>query len=157
MPKSFGKNVREKIVSHLIKSKLVIVGIPAIIKNSRGEILLGKREKNAVYYPSTWGLPGGLMDRGESIDKAIRRELKEELGVSSNVIKHGKIFNSLPTKECQIHSINIPVYCEIKGAPKSEDETSEVKWFKPEEIKKMKLAYRHKEILKEEGIIKWKK
>jgi 8-oxo-dGTP pyrophosphatase MutT (NUDIX family) len=32
--------------------------------------------------------------------------------------------------------------------------TSEVKWFKPSEIKKMKLAYTHKEILKKEGLLK---
>ncbi|MBU2503639.1 MAG: NUDIX hydrolase [Nanoarchaeota archaeon] len=149
--------IRGKIISSLMKSKLVIVGIPAIIKNSKGEILLGKREKNAPFYPSTWGLPGGLMDKGESIDGAIKREIKEELGVSSKVIKYGKIFNSLPTKECPIHSINIIAYCEIKGTPKPKDETSELKWFKPEEIKKMKLAYHHKEILKNEDVIKWKK
>ena len=32
--------------------------------------------------------------------------------------------------------------------PKPKDETQEVKWFKPQELKKMKLAYTHNEILK---------
>ena len=33
------------------------------------------------------------------------------------------------------------------------DETSEVKWFSIKELKKIKLAHNHKEILEKEGLI----
>jgi hypothetical protein len=50
--------------------------------------------------------------------------------------------------------VDIPFYGKIiKGIPKAKDETKEIKWFKLSEIKNMKLAYSHKEILKGEGLI----
>lgn len=137
----------------LLINKKVTPGVPAIIKNSKGEILLGKRSKNILLYPGYWGLPGGLIEYGETIEHAIKRELKEELGVDSEFIKYGKPYTNLPSKEFPFHDISLSVYCRLKEVPKPKDETSEVKWFKPEEIRKMKLAYNHKEILEGEGII----
>ncbi len=137
----------------LLVNKRIIPGVPAIIKNSRGEILLGKRGKNLLTYPGYWGLPGGLIEYGETIKQAIKRELKEELGVDSEFIKYGMLYEALPAKRFHFHYLNIPAYCRLKGKPKPGDETSEIRWFKPKEIKKMKLAYKHKEILKQEGLI----
>jgi len=133
--------------------KFVILGVPGIIQNSRGEILLGKRSGTAPFYPLNWGLPGGLVDYGETLEQAIRREIKEEIEVDSKVIKHGKPFNDRPSKKSRLHAINIPMYCKIIGKPKVADETCEVRWFSPKEIRKMRLAYKHKEILKQEGLI----
>jgi hypothetical protein len=42
----------------------------------------------------------------------------------------------------------------ISKTPKPKDETSEIRWVKPSEIKKMKLAYNHKQILEREGLLK---
>jgi mutator protein MutT len=67
----------------LLFNKRVTPGVPAIIRNSKGEILLGKRDKNSLTYPDYWGLPGGLIEYGETVEQAIKRELKEELGVDS--------------------------------------------------------------------------
>lgn len=141
-------------LAKILKNKYAMAGVPVIIKNSKGEILLGKREKDAPCYPNMWGLPGGIIEYNETIEQTAKRELKEEIGINVRIIKYGKPFNQLPKKQCPIHSINIPVYCKIqKNKPKPKQETSEVKWFKPKQIKKMNLAYSHKEILKQEGII----
>jgi mutator protein MutT len=138
----------------LLFNKHVTPGVPAIIRNSRGEILLGKRSKNMPYYPDYWGLPGGLIEYGETVESTIKRELKEELGVDSKFIKYGKPFMNLPTKQHKIQDISIVVYCKILGEPKPKDETSEIRWFKPDEIKNMKLAYSHEKILEEEGLLR---
>ncbi len=137
----------------LLFNKKVTPGVPAIIRNSKDEILLGKRDKNLLTYPNYWGLPGGLIEYGETVEQAIERELKEELGVDSKFIKYGRPLMNLPTKEYPEQSLSITVYCKILEEPKPKDETSEVKWFKPKEIKEMKLAYNHKEILEQEGLI----
>lgn len=137
----------------LLFNKRVTPGVPAIIINPKGEILLGKRERNMPLYPDYWGLPGGLIEYGETIEEAIKRELKEELDVDSKLIKYGKPYLSLPSKKYRIQDISIVVYCKIKGPPKPKDETSEIRWFKPKEIRKMDLAYDHKKILKQEGLI----
>lgn len=140
----------------LIKQKFVYVGVPVIIVNSKGEILLGKRGKEMVAYPSMWGLPGGMPEYGEKLSDAAKREVKEELGVDVEIIKKGKnSYENPPSKECKFHSVDIIFYGKIiNGTPKAKDETSEIKWFKPSEIKEMKLAYGHKRILEGEGIIK---
>jgi 8-oxo-dGTP diphosphatase len=137
----------------LLFNKRVVPGVPAIIRNSKGEILLGKRDSNMVCYPDFWGLPGGLIEYSETIEEAIKRELKEELGVNSEIIKYGKPIMNKSTKECPSQYLDTPVYCKIFEEPKPKDETSDVRWFKPKEIKDMKLAYNHNKILEEEGLI----
>ena len=138
----------------MLRNRYVLAGAPAIIINSKKEILLGKRSKNSLYYPSTWGLPGGVIDYNESAEDAVKRELKEELGIIVKIMKTGKPSMILPNKEYPLQVLEIPFYCKIiRGKPKAKDETSEVKWFKPKEIRKMKLAYSHKKILKQEKLI----
>jgi len=144
-----------RFLSKFFEQRFVWVGVPVIIRNSRGEILLGKRKPSSPYYPNYWGLPGGLVDRNEKIEGAAIREVKEELGVKIKVTKQSKkIYEVFPTKQSKLHTINVVFYASIvSGIPKPKDETVKVKWFKPFEIKKMKLAYSHKEILEDEGLI----
>lgn len=131
-----------------IRGKRPIVGVPVIIINSKKEILLGKRGKNAPLYPMAWGLPGGMMEYGETPEQTAKREIKEELGVEIETIKQLNVKNNLPNKEHKMHFISIPFIAKIvKGIPRPVSETLEVKWFKVLEIKKMKLAYDHKEII----------
>jgi mutator protein MutT len=141
-------------ILNLVKIKKIFVGVPVIIKNSKNEILLGKRS-NFVFYPNYWGLPGGMIDYKEYSKETAKREIKEELGIDIKITKRSKnIYESMPTKSSSLQTISIVYYGKItKGYPFAKSETKEVKWFKPKEIKKMKLAYNHKEILKKEGII----
>jgi mutator protein MutT len=149
--------IKIKIINFAIrflKNRQVLAGAPAIILNSKKEILLGKRSKNLPYYPSLWGLPGGVIEYKESAENAVKRELREEMGIIVKIIKTGKPCMIFPSKEYPFQVLEIPFYCKIlKDKPKAKDETSEIKWFKPKEIKKMKLAYSHKQILKQEGLI----
>jgi 8-oxo-dGTP diphosphatase len=144
-----------KLVSKLIKQKFVYVGVPVIIQNSKKEILLEKRDSKVLTYPNTWCLPGGMADYGEHIEMTAEREIKEELGVNIKIIrKSSNVYENLPNKENRFHSVDIPFYAKIiKGVPKAGDETSKVRWFKPSDIRKMKLAYTHKETLKGEGLV----
>ncbi|MFA5953276.1 MAG: NUDIX hydrolase [Candidatus Pacearchaeota archaeon] len=145
-----------KPLFNILQFKFAIGGVPVIIQNSKKEILLGKRTKNMITYPEFWGLPGGIIDYNELSEKTAIREVKEELGVDIKIVKKSKIiYENPPKKECSLHSINIVYYAKIiKGEPKPLNETSEIKWFKPSEIKKINLAYNHKEILQKEGLLK---
>lgn len=44
-------------------------------------LLLQKRSSSSDQFPSTWTLPGGHVDLGETLVSAAQRELKEESGV----------------------------------------------------------------------------
>lgn len=146
--------IRIPAIINYIGSRKITSGAIAIIKNSKGEILLGKREKNHLIYSDMWGIPGGLIDYGETSEKAVIREIEEEVGVQIKIIKKGGVYEKIPTKKFKFQTITFVYYGKIiSGIPEPKDETSEVKWFKPNELKKMKLAYNQEEILEKEGII----
>jgi len=45
----------------------------------RGRVLLARRARPP--YAGTWDLPGGFLEAGETPERGLRRELREELGV----------------------------------------------------------------------------
>ena len=51
-----------------------------VVFNSRGEVLLQKRADNGY-----WGLPGGRVDIGESVEQGAIREVLEETGLHVTV------------------------------------------------------------------------
>jgi mutator protein MutT len=52
-----------------------------VIVNSDNKILLLKRSKEAPWMPSKWGLVGGKIEKGETPQKAVEREITEETGL----------------------------------------------------------------------------
>ncbi len=57
----------------------------AIIPFPDDKILLIKR--NTVPFKGYWGLPGGRMDPGETVDQTVIRECKEETGLDVAVVQ----------------------------------------------------------------------
>ena len=62
-------------------------GVGAIILNENNEILLQKRTNNVKVYKNCWFIPCGSVEQNESPENAIIREIKEELGVDSKIIR----------------------------------------------------------------------
>ncbi len=60
-----------KIVGH---RPLILTGAVVIIVNPDGKVLLQQRK----FPKDVWGLPGGLMELGESTEEAAKREVFEE-------------------------------------------------------------------------------
>jgi mutator protein MutT len=60
----------------------------AIIFNDAGEVLLLKHRFRAG---SGWGIPGGFLEAGEHPEAAVRRELREEVGLE---LEHVEIFTA---------------------------------------------------------------
>lgn len=52
---------------------LITIGCGAIIEDEQGRILLQRRADN-----DTWGIPGGIMEIGETFEDTVKREVLEE-------------------------------------------------------------------------------
>ncbi len=61
-----------------------------------GKLLLVKRGEGMLE-GGKWGLPGGFLDRNETISQAVLRELREETGWEGEVVSLLQI-NSLPDR-----------------------------------------------------------
>src|SRR6185312_2673648 len=64
--------------------RVIVVGI---VQNDRGEYLICKMPPDRGVFPNQWGLPGGGIEEGEMMEAALRRELREELGIEVSDIK----------------------------------------------------------------------
>ena len=64
-------------------------------------LLLGKRKN--CYGAETWGLPGGHLEYGETLDECARRELKEELGIEVPVLLLKTIVNNIDERGHYVH------------------------------------------------------
>lgn len=84
-----------------------------------------------------WTLPGGYVDRGETLESAAERESTEECGIRTS-IEHLVGIYSYPGK-LEITVIFVARY--ISGELFAGDEIQDVKLFNPKDIPWDKLAY----------------
>ena len=63
------------------KSPTILFVVAAALTNEKGQMLLQKRPDGAQM-AGLWEFPGGKVDKGESPEIALIRELEEELGIT---------------------------------------------------------------------------
>lgn len=101
----------------------------AIITNSEGRVLLLHHR----FRPgSGWGIPGGFIERGEQPDEALRRELREEVGLE---IEDLSLFKTRAFRKTR--QVEILFRCRARG--ETEQLSFEIKrlvWFDPHELPK---------------------
>ena len=99
----------------------------AVIVNSQSQVL----QLASTHGASSWGLPGGALEPGETIHEAVERECLEELG-SPVTIRHltGVYYHSAYNSQAFIFRGDLPEGAEIHLSP----EHSAYRWFALEEL-----------------------
>lgn len=121
-------------------------GVAAVIRDKKGRVLLQKRGRLAKNEVGCWKLPGGTIEWGEKAEEALRREIKEELGVEIKIDKFLFCLDDILAQEGQ-HWL-VPFYlCQInKGSPQNLEpgKIDEIKWVPLDKLPS-KLAFGTKE------------
>src|SRR5438876_952059 len=60
------------------RTKRYGLSVGAIVRDQEGHILVLRRADDAKHFSGQWEPPGGKVDEGEDIDRALCRETKEE-------------------------------------------------------------------------------
>jgi 8-oxo-dGTP pyrophosphatase MutT (NUDIX family) len=115
----------------------------AVVVNNDGLILLHRRRDNDL-----WALPGGAMEFGESIAATAVREVHEEtgylvtpryvIGVYSDP-KHVFAYDDGEVRQ----EFSVCIACHvIEGSTRVSDESHEVSWFTPDQVRGLPMHER---------------
>lgn len=106
-------------------------GVNIIIQNKAENYLLVRHN----YKDRKWSLPGGGIKRGETSKRAIIREVLEETGLI--IVGRPLYFADVQLEFAWKNKVILFVATEWDGiiSPRNKDEISEVRFFKPEDIK----------------------
>ncbi|MBN2013261.1 NUDIX hydrolase [candidate division KSB1 bacterium] len=108
------------------------------------EIVLIKR--NTKPYKGFWALPGGHIERNETAEAAIYREVKEESGLTFTGSFYRYVDEIIP--EEGIHAVVILFAGSATGSFKLQElEVTDVNWFPAQDVMQMPLAFQHKEMI----------
>ena len=116
--------------------------VGALIEDKGRYLVCQRREGDR--FGSLWEFPGGVVEKGEDKETALKREIKEELGIEI------KINRFAHTIEDEIPSMKITVYLYSASPERGKPaciECQDFKWANIEEIRKLNLAPADKKIL----------
>jgi 8-oxo-dGTP diphosphatase len=103
------------------------VGAICVIERADGAILLVRQT-----YRRRWGTPGGLLMRGEKTDDAVRREVKEEIGVDIELVgEPAVVVDPVPRRVDVIFRGRLAETGDFVHIRPCSPEIDEARWFRP--------------------------
>lgn len=110
----------------------------------KGKVLLVKQAKYPFF--GSWVIPGGHVDYGERVEDAIKREMKEELGVPVKIKKLFGVYSD-PKRDPRYHTASVVYLLEkTKGKIRVSGEASEFRYFPLKNLPR-KIGFDHRKIL----------
>lgn len=92
-----------------------LVGVGAIIVDADACVLLVKRGHEPM--KGCWSLPGGLVELGESLPDAVRREVHEETGLAVDPLALVELLDRIDRNETGVryHYVIADYLCRVTG------------------------------------------
>jgi ADP-ribose pyrophosphatase YjhB (NUDIX family) len=117
------------------------VGIGAIIVKD-SQILLEKRKNSPGR--NKWSIPGGLVDLGENLEKAVIREVKEETCLDVLEVSLIDVVDDIEHDDegkVKYHFVIIDYHAKVRsGVPKAASDAGELRWVPFGEVEAYNLT-----------------
>lgn len=119
-----------------------ILSVAAVVVDDAGRIVLVRRGKAPD--AGEWSIPGGAVEIGESLEAALRREVREETGLEIAVGPFLEIYERVEHDAdggVRFHFVVIDYRCTITGGtPHAGDDAAEVALVDPSDLDRYALA-----------------
>ncbi len=118
-----------------------ILGVGALILQ-RNRILLVKRGKAPL--KGWWSLPGGAVEVGERLEDALKREVKEETGLTVKPLAVVEVFERILSDgrgRTEYHYVLIDYLCRVIGGEmEPADDASHAEWVARQELANYRIT-----------------
>ncbi len=125
--------------------KLIISVYLILIRNNKVLLL---RRRNTGYEDGKYGLPSGHLEDNESITNALKREVKEEIGIDIN-IDDLRLAHAMHRREKDIRVDFFFTCKKYKGTPSNTEpeKCDDLNWFPVDKLPTNTVSYVRKAIL----------
>ncbi len=114
-------------------TKPVISVAGAVLQDDQGRVFLAQRPADKSM-PYLWEFPGGKIERGETPENALVRELYEEIGLVV-LPSHLKPLTFVSVEYPDFHVILLVYRClEWTGTPQAREEQGGMEWVYPKDL-----------------------
>ena len=117
------------------------LGVGALIFDA-DKILLVERAKEPLQ--GFWSIPGGIVEAGEKLEEAIRREVREETGLEVDALSMFEIFERvIPDAEGtpEYHYVLIDYLCRIAGGQlEAASDVSRAAWVAQSDLRQYRIT-----------------
>jgi ADP-ribose pyrophosphatase YjhB (NUDIX family) len=127
-------------------------GVGALIfrgRGRRGAILLVERGGHPL--KGYWSIPGGLVETGESLDEAVRREVLEETGLRVKPVEMFGIFERVMNDargRAEYHYLLMDYICTVTGGKlRAGDDVARVEWVTRGRLGKYRMTEGTREVI----------
>ena len=108
----------------------------------RNRVLLVERGKEPL--KGYWSLPGGLVETGERLQEAIKREVREETGLQVRPVFLAEMFERIMHDgegRVEYHYVLADYVCKfLSGELKASDDANRVDWFRVDRLDELLLT-----------------
>ena len=121
------RSVRRRMVRHITPN--YTVGAICVIERADGAVLLVRQA-----YRERWGVPGGLLNRGEDAHAGALREVREEVGIDVELLGEPAVVVEPAPQRIDIVFRARPVgEVPVEATPTS-PEIVDARWFAPDDL-----------------------